>query len=295
MAFTAIDLSQIPAPDVIEPLDYETIYAEMLAMLQELAPEFDATVESDPAVKLLQACAYMRLLDRQRVNDAAQAVMLAYAKGKDLDNLGAFFGVARLVLIPADEEAGTDAVMEEDEDFRYRISIAPEGYSTAGPRGAYEYFALSASGEVASARPVSPAPAEVVVYILAREGTGVPSAALLATVAAALNDEEVRPLGDRVTVRPATVKTYTIEAEITTFDGPDTAVVLATAQANAEKFATANRKLGRDITLSALNAALFVGGTQNVRITSLTEDIVNNDTEAAHCTGIALTLAGVGE
>lgn len=294
MAFTAIDLSQIPAPDVIETLDYETIYAETLARLLALMPDFEA-LESDPATKVLQACAYMRLLDRQRVNDAAQAVMLAYARGADLDNLGAFFGVARLVLTPADEEAGTAAVMEEDEDFRYRITIAPEGYSVAGPRGAYEYFALSASGAVASARPVSPAPAQVAVTILARDGTGIPSAELLATVAAALNDEEVRPLGDRVTVLPATVKTYAIEAEITTFDGPDTAVVLAAAQANAEKFAAANRKLGRDITLSALNAALFVGGTQKVRITSPAADIVNDDTEAAHCTGIALTLAGVGE
>ena len=84
-------------------------------------------------------------------------------------------------------------------------------------------------------------------------------------------------------------------AEAITAVAPGASDVLATAQANAEKFATANRKLGRDITLSALNAALFVGGAQNVRITSLSEDIVNNDTEAAHCTGIALTLAGVGE
>lgn len=293
--FTAIDLSQIPAPDVIEPLDYETIYGEMKAKLLEYIPDFDDSIESDPAVRVLQVAAYFRLLDRQRVNDAAKAVMLPYATGTDLDNLAAFFGVFRLTIVPADKEAGTPAVMESHDDLRYRVTIAPEGYSVAGPSGAYEFFALSADGDVASARPVSPSPAVVDVYVLSRAAGGVPSPELLAKVEAALSDDEVRPMADRVTIYPATVKTYEIVARIWTFNGPDAAVVLATAQKNAEKFAASNRKLGRDITLSAINAALFAGGTQKVELLSPAADIVNDDTEAAICTGITLTHAGLAE
>lgn len=40
---------------------------------------------------------------RQRVNDAAKAVMLAYSTGEDLDQLGANFNTPRLVVAPADE------------------------------------------------------------------------------------------------------------------------------------------------------------------------------------------------
>lgn len=128
---TPIDLSQLPAPEVVEPLDYEAILAEMLAHLRTLDPEFDALVESDPAYKILQAAAYRELLIRQRVNDAARAVMLAHATGADLEHLAALFGVARL---PG----------ESDTALRRRAQLAPAAYSTAGPRAAYLFHALGA-------------------------------------------------------------------------------------------------------------------------------------------------------
>jgi phage-related baseplate assembly protein len=48
--FTGVDLSRLPAPTIVEPLDLDTIYAAMLA---QLLPTLDAK-ESDPAVKVLQ-------------------------------------------------------------------------------------------------------------------------------------------------------------------------------------------------------------------------------------------------
>ena len=36
--FTAVDLSRLPAPDAIDPLDFETIYAEAVAYMQTLLP-----------------------------------------------------------------------------------------------------------------------------------------------------------------------------------------------------------------------------------------------------------------
>ena len=101
-----IDLSQLPEPEVIENLDFETIYQELLGDFREaMAGEWTAEVESDPVLKLLQLAAYRELLLRARINDAARAVMLAYASGADLDQIGAGFNVQRLLIRPAQPEA----------------------------------------------------------------------------------------------------------------------------------------------------------------------------------------------
>lgn len=76
-----IDLSQLPAPYVVEMLDYETILAERKAVLVSLYPEAQQgaiartlSLESEPLVKYLQENAYREIIWRQRVNEAAQAV-----------------------------------------------------------------------------------------------------------------------------------------------------------------------------------------------------------------------------
>ncbi|MDV2453476.1 baseplate assembly protein, partial [Xanthomonas hortorum NBC5720] len=104
-SFTAVDLSKLQAPDLIEVLNFETIFAEALAQFQNLLPEFSALTESDPVYKLLQLFAARELLIRQRANDKAQQTMLAFATGTNLDHLGALFGVARLVLDPGQPDA----------------------------------------------------------------------------------------------------------------------------------------------------------------------------------------------
>lgn len=90
--FAAIDLSQLPAPSVVEPLDYEQIFIERKAYAVSLWPadqqaEVAATLEleSEPLTKLLQENAYRETIWRQRVNEAALANMLASAQGADLD------------------------------------------------------------------------------------------------------------------------------------------------------------------------------------------------------------------
>ena len=62
--------------------------------------------------------------------------------------------------------------MESDPDFRRRIQLAPEGFSVAGPEGAYIFHALSADPGVLDACATSPSPGEVVVTVLARAGDG---------------------------------------------------------------------------------------------------------------------------
>ena len=326
--FTAVDLSRLPAPDIIEALDFDTLASEAVARMLAEMPDF-VERDSDPATKLLQVFAYLAQLLRQRVNDAARAVMPAYAVGADLDNIAASFGITRLTITPADGVLGIPAVMESDADFRRRMVLAPEGYSVAGPEGAYIFHALSADADVLDASATSPEPddikalvldvltahsaapalvadmaaaldaavwpGQVIVSVLSRTGNGAASPELIATVQAYLSDETIRPLTDAVTVQGAEIVEYAIDATITTFSGPDGGVVIAAAQASVEAYRDACHRLGRDITPSGLYAALHVEGVQNVELSSPPGPIIISREQAPYCTGVTISYAGIGE
>jgi len=299
-----IDLSQLPAPDVVEALEYESLLAERKATLISLYPADQQeaiartlALESEPIVKLLQENAYRELMLRQRVNEAARAVMVAFATGSDLDQLGANVDTPRLVITPADDTTlpPTPAVMESDSEYRVRLPQAFEGISVAGPSGAYEYHGRAADGRVADVKAISPSPACVTISVLSREGNGTASADLLAVVASALNDENVRPVGDRVTVQSATIVKYVIEAVLYLYPGPEAVTIQVAAEAKLKRYITAQHRLGRDIRLSAIYAALHVEGVQRVELKKPLADIVLNTTQASFCEQYRITVGGSDE
>lgn len=293
--FTAIEVDKLPAPDIFEQRTFESIYTERLAEFRRLCPDFSAIVESDPVIKVLQASAYREMLLREQFNQRARGVMLPFAQGGDLDNLAVPYGVQRKLVVRADPEAGTPARYESDEDFRRRIQLAPEGLSVAGPEGAYIFHTLSAHADVLDASVHSPAPAEVVVTVLSRIGDGTPDATLLASVEAALLNGNVRPLTDHVTVAGAQVHPYEIRAELTTFNGPDSGLVLAEANRRVEQFRSQSQRLDRDVPLSALYAVLHVEGVQRVKLISPATDIIVNAQSAAFCTAAVITHVGTDD
>ncbi|MBY0445833.1 MAG: baseplate assembly protein, partial [Burkholderiales bacterium] len=65
-----VDLSRLPPPNLIEALDFETIFKERKAALIALYPDAAAvlTLESEPLTKLLQENAYRELIQRQKIN-----------------------------------------------------------------------------------------------------------------------------------------------------------------------------------------------------------------------------------
>ncbi|WP_455812310.1 baseplate assembly protein [Pseudomonas graminis] len=299
-----IDLSQLPAPNVVEALDFETLLQMRKAALVALYPADQQAaitrtleLESEPIVKLLQENSYRELILRQRINEAAKATMVAWATGGDLDQLGMNNGVTRLVLTPADNSTlpPTVAVMEKDEDFRLRIAQAFEGLSVAGPAGAYEYHARSADGRIADVSATSPAPAEVLITVLSREGHGEASAGLLSAVNIALNDENVRPVADRVSVQSANIVEYSVDATLFLYPGPEAEPIRAAAEARLAAFVTAQSRLGRDIRRSALFAALHVEGVQRVELAQPAQDVVLDKTQAGWCTGRAISVGGSDE
>lgn len=294
-SFTAVDLSQLPAPPVVEVIDFEVILAEMIADLVRRDPSFSALVESDPAFKILEVAAFRETIIRQRVNDAARGVMLAYAGGADLEHIGALVGVKRQQIAPGNPDRGIPPTMEGDAELRRRIQLAPEGLSVAGPVGAYTFHALGADSRVLDASATSPAPGDVVVAVLSREGGGLASPDLVQVVAARLAAEDVRPLTDRVQVVPASLVAYEVDAVVYTYAGPDSAIVIAEALARVQGYIDASRRIGRDITRSAIFAALHVDGVQRVELHQPVADIVVSDVQAGSCQGVIITHGGIGD
>lgn len=288
--FSAIDLSKLPPPDVIETLDYDAVLSDALQRMAALMPEVtDAlALESEPLRKLIELISYLVLLLRARINDAARATMLATATGADLDNLAALLGVERLVVTPASDTA--PAVMESDAALRARAQLAPEAYTTAGPIGAYEYHARSADARVADVSVTTPEPGSVLVTVLGVDGDGTPAPDLLATVQEALGADDVRPLCANVIVAAPQLVNYSVAAEITVGTGPDAGVVLAAAQTAAAAYVQATRRLGATVARSGLMAALHQAEVLTVAMPTPAVDIVCGATSAPHCTEIAITM-----
>ncbi|TNI60469.1 baseplate assembly protein [Aeromonas media] len=297
---STITLSQLPQPDVIEVLDFETILAERKAYFVSLYPAdqqaaIAATLalESEPITKLLQENAYRELILRQRINDAAVANMLAWAKGSDLDNLVANWKVQRLIIQPGDDTATPPVpeIKEDDEALILRALMAWDGLSVAGPTGAYEYFALSADGKVADAKGSSPAPAEALVTILSTEGDGTADATLIANVTQALSHEDTRPVADRLSVQSAGIIHYTITAQLhISSQGAEADVILQAARDQLAAFINPRRRIGVEVPRSAIDAALHVQGVRKVDLIGWA-DITPSPTQAAYCTGFTVERA----
>lgn len=287
-----IDLTALPAPAVLEALDFEETYQAELATYRQLmeddGQEWSAPLESDPVTKLIELGSYRRLLNRARVNDASKALLLAYAKGTDLDQLAANVNLKRLVIQAEDLAAvpPVPAVMEEDDALRERVQLVYEGLTTAGPRNSYILHARNASGLVADATAESPSPAVVVVTVLSLEGNGTAPVDLLAAVAAQLNDDDVRPVADRVTVQSAQILPYKVEAKVyMVSNGPENEAILAACRERLQAWINPRRRLGVEVARSGVDAQLHINGVSRVELTAWT-DIRPTKAQAAWCTGI---------
>ncbi|AXP78082.1 baseplate J/gp47 family protein [Haemophilus influenzae] len=294
-----VDLSKLDAPKVLEDLDFESLLAdrktEFIALFpQDERPFWQArlSLESEPITKLLQEVVYLQLMERNRINNAAKATMLAYASGSNLDVIAANYNVKRQVIQEANNNVTPKIpeILEDDTSLRLRTQLAFEGLSVAGPRSAYIFHALSAHPDVADVSVVSPQPANVTVTILSRNGQGEAEESLLNVVRAKLNDDDIRPIGDRVIVQSAVIQSYEIRAKLHLYRGPEYEPIKAAALKKLTAYTEEKHRLGRDISLSGIYAALHLEGVQRVELISPTADIVLPSSKSAYCTAINLEI-----
>lgn len=309
--FVAPDLAGLPPPPAIEVLSFEAILAARIADLQGRLEAKGLTevsailaLESEPLTINQQTSGAFELMMRARVNNAVRSNLIASAVGDDLDQLAAtFYGVERLVLIEEDPSADPPIaeVKELDDDFRARAVLSLEARSTAGPEGAYIYFGLSADPDVldvacygeedgavysgALARVLAP---EVLLIVLSRLGDGTPSNALLESVRQAVNAEEVRPIGDKVTVEPAQILTYAVEGVIRHKPGADPSPLLTAATAQVRAYCDARHRVARVHQRLGIGAAMKVTDAEEIELTSPAADIDPGSKGAAYCTSITI-------
>ncbi|WP_095143473.1 baseplate J/gp47 family protein [Pseudomonas sp. Irchel s3b6] len=288
-----MELAALPPPQVLEDLDFEVVYQEKLeAFRLSMGDNWTAELESDPVLKLIEQAAYGALQNRARVNDAGKALLLAHAERADLDHLAANVNLQRLVIQAEDLSTvpPTPQVLEEDDALRERIQLSYEGLTTAGPRNSYILHARNASGLVADATAESPSPAVVVVTVLSLEGSGAASPELLEQVQLYLNDEDVRPVADRLTVQSAVVIDYSIEAVLyPQTPGPENEAYLTESQKRLSEWINPRRRLGLEVARSGIDAQLHIPGIARVELLDWT-DIRPSKAEAAYCTGYSVVL-----
>jgi phage-related baseplate assembly protein len=143
---------------------------------------------------------------------------------------------------------------------------------------------------VGDATAESPSPAVVVVTIQHLLGDGTADAELVAQVKAYLSDDDIRPLGDRLTVQSAEMVPYTIEAIIHPVGaGSENEAILAECESRLASWINPRRRLGVEVARSAIDAQLHITGVQRVELVGW-QDITPTKAQAAYCTEYSVRL-----
>ena len=187
--------------------------------------------------------------------------------------------------------------IENDENFRERIQIAPESFSVAGPTGAYEYYARSAHQDIIDVAVVGPPdtePGNVNIYPLILNGD-LPTQEILDAVYEVCNAEDKRPDTDFVHVLPPEAVYFELNVKywIDRKRATQAAQIQVAVESAVNGWVTWQRsKLGRDLNPSELNHRMVAAGAKRTEINS-PEFKVLTASQVAILTLKTLTLGGL--
>lgn len=189
---------------------------------------------------------------------------------------------------------GTD--VESDDAYRDRIQQAPERFSTAGPDGAYIYWAKTASSSIIDVKPMSPSPGVVSIYVLLSGGE-IPGTEILDTVLAICSDRKVRPLTDQVVAKAPEIVSYSIDVQYW-IDKANESVAASIREAVEKAVAGymlwQKTALGRDINPTELVYLMRAAGAKRVQVNS-PSFLALEDNQVAKETGVAVIAYGGSE
>lgn len=180
----------------------------------------------------------------------------------------------------SESDGGADE--ESDAAFYERMRESVETFSTAGPLGAYEYYAKSASALIVDVKATSPEPGEVDVRVLLSGGQ-LPGEEILKEVLDILNADKVRPLTDHVTVAAPETVPYDIDFTYWTQEGgaiSDDKVAENIAAAVRTFKEWQGAKMGRDVNPSYLISLLMQAGAKRVKVRSPVDTVVPDNAVA---------------
>lgn len=160
--------------------------------------------------------------------------------------------------------------VEDNDAYAERIRLAPESFSTAGPEGAYEYWAKKASQRIVDVKVLSPSDGVIDIRILMENGD-LPTEEDLNKVLSICSNKTVRPLTDKVTAGPPDVIDYGIDVEYWILE--TNAAILNVTQSRIEKAVAdfqlwQSEKMGRDVDLSELIVMMKAAGAHRITVNS---------------------------
>lgn len=190
-------------------------------------------------------------------------------------------------------QGGADT--ESDDALRDRINQSPEGYSVAGPSGAYEYFAKQYNQSVIDVKASSSSPGTVDIRALLQNGT-IPEPTFLSGLNDYLSDKSRRPLTDNVTVNAPDVVNYDIN--LTYYILSDNSTASASIQANVaqavQDFITWQQsKISRDINPSELISRIIAAGAKRVDVSSPVYTALTDTQVAIASTNVNVVYGGL--
>ncbi len=280
----AIDVSRLPAPDAIEALDFETLYSafkvrflefwNQMRAINPALPIYDVqNLETDPAGIVGEAWSYLRLMDRQRVNDTFRSLLAAYAKGSNLEAIAAGRNIVRLVVAPATPSSA--AIMESDDALlrRYLLSF---DLPAAGSAGRYLFDAWTAWPQSAdkslglwdarvNGRAVHGRRGDTDVVIAGPMGR-LPTDAELAIIRAAVTHPDRAPEAVAISVMAAGRTEYAVSLSLEIVAARASAgIIKAEAEKRIIAAATSRILIGGEIPEALLSGAAFGDGVIRVR------------------------------
>jgi len=183
-------------------------------------------------------------------------------------------------------DGGSDE--QTDDEFRPAVIAAPDGFTTCGPRSAYEWHAAQASPlvlDVTALGPddddtAAPGDGEVAIFLLIGEWNDdgelvletdpTVIADVISLVEVALSADTVRPIGDSVTVAEAAEVSFSAQTSywIPQSEAANVAAIQAAVEAAQDAYLDwQESENGRDIDPSELQARLYVAGARRITIT----------------------------
>lgn len=166
----------------------------------------------------------------------------------------------------AQSSGGTE--IESDEKLIERIYIAPSRYSVAGPDDAYIYWVKTFNASIIDVYVDGQNPVDVLIEFIMEDGT-LPEEAMIQALQKYLEDEDVRPLTDKVTVKAPGTVDYSLEFTyyINSSDSSKAATIQQKVAESVEEYVKWQRsKIGRDINPSELMKRIVSAGAKRAEI-----------------------------
>ena len=174
------------------------------------------------------------------------------------------------------------ADIEGNDNYRARIQLAPESFSTAGPEGAYIYWAKTADTNIQDVSVTSPTPGNVNIYTLMKQGL-IPTQDILDKVYAETSPKNRRPLTDYVHALAPTISTYNISLTYyisvarQSEEESIRALIEGIGGSIDQYVSWQHEKLGRDINPDYLSSLMFSKGAFRIIPTSPLFTILTDD------------------